>query len=169
MVATIPFNGLTNFSAQSAKVFRMTAANTTSGGYITSNWASSNNTSAGAFGTTTVSVSSGVFSFVTTGLYRITFHTSAYINNESRYIGTQIIFTNDNSTYNDTMAVGYDGISGDTGNNYWAHASTTCIADITNTTNQKCKMYLDASASASFQGSSDTNYTYVMFERLGDT
>ena len=172
MAATVPFNGLTNFSAQSAKVFRMTATNTTSGGYITSNWASSNNTSAGAFGTTTVSVSSGVFSFVTTGLYRISFHTSGYINNESRYIGTQIIFTNDNSTYNDNMAVGYDGMSkpdGNTGNNYWAHASSTCIADVTNTTNQKCKMYLDAAASTSFQGSSDINYTYVMFERLGDT
>ena len=79
-----------------AQVFRMTAANQTSGGYITSNWEAADDAAAGAFGTTSVTVSSGVFSFVSSGLYRITFHTSAYINNESRYIGSQIIFTNDN-------------------------------------------------------------------------
>ena len=169
MAATVPFNGLTNFSAQSAKVFRMTVANTTSGGYITSNWESADEAAAGAFGTTTVAVSSGVFSFTSTGLYRITAHTSGYINNECRYIGTQIVFTNDNSSYNDEMAVAYDGISGDTSAFYWANMTATCIADITDTTNQKCKMYIDADASPYFQGSSDINYTYVMFERLGET
>ena len=81
MVATIPFNGLTNFSAQSAKVFRMTAANQTSGGYITSNWEAADNTSGGNLGSTAVTVSSGVFSFVSTGLYKITVFTSGYINN----------------------------------------------------------------------------------------
>ena len=152
-----------------AKVFRMTATNQTSGGYITSNWESDDSPAAGAFGTTTVTVSSGVFSFTKTGLYRITFHTSAYINNESRYVGSQIIFTNDNSSYNDEMTAAYDNVSGDTGNNYWSHTSSTCIADITDTTNQKCKMYIDAEATPYFQGNSDINYTYVLFERLGET
>tara|TARA_Y100001938_G_scaffold139394_1_gene206232 strand:+ start:362 stop:874 length:513 start_codon:yes stop_codon:yes gene_type:complete len=153
----------------STQTFRMTATNQTAGGYITSNWESPDNTSAGNFGSTAVTVSSGVFSFASTGLYKITMFTSGYINNESRYIGCQLIFTNDGSTYDDTAAASYGSASGDTSANYWAHATNHYVADITNTTNQKCKMYLHALNSTYFQGNSNANYTGLIFERLGDT
>ena len=42
-------------------------------------------------------------------------------------------------------------------------------AEATDTTNQKCKMYLHALNSTAFQGSTDSNYTGMIFERLGDT
>ena len=153
----------------STQTFRMSAINQTAGGYITSNWESADNTSAGNFGSTAVTVSSGVFSFASTGLYKITMFTSGYINNESRYIGCQLIFTNDGANFTDTAAAAYGAASGNNSGNYWAHATTHYVADITNTTNQKCKMYLHALNSTYFQGNTSTNYTGMIFERLGDT
>ena len=53
-------------------------------------------------------------------------------------------------------------------NRYAANTIHT-IMDVTDTTNQKVKMYLDAEATVTWSGATASNATYIMFEYLGAT
>ena len=155
---------------QSAKIFQQSTSSTSvSSGYLTTNWASPSATGVGPYGSTEVTVSSGVFSFVNTGFYRVTAFLGAVINNDARYIGTQIISTNDNSNYNITNAYGYNQVYSANSENCFCNATCTTIMDVTNTTNQKVKMYVDVENAVTVQGDSASTITGMMFERLGDT
>ena len=155
---------------QSAKIFKQSTSSTSfSSGYLTTNWVSENVTGTGAYGSTEVTVSSGVFSFVNTGFYRVKAFLTGTNNNDVRYAGTQIISTNDNSSYNITNAYAYSQVY--SANSEVCYFSCNCetIMDVTNTTNQKVKMYVDVESAVTVQGSNDHNITGMLFERLGDT
>ena len=155
---------------QSAKIFKQsTSSSSVSSGYLTTNWASENATGTGPYGSTEVTVSSGVFSFVNTGFYRITGFMTGTKNNDVRYAGIQLISTNDNSNYNITNAYGYNQVFSSNAEVCYFNVTCQTIMDVTNTTNQKIKMYVDVESAISVQGDSVTNITGIMFERLGDT
>jgi hypothetical protein len=52
----------------------------------------------------------------------------------------------------------------------WGQGTIDVILDITNTTNDKVKMYFaEASGDTRLNGDSTINSTYVTFKKLGDT
>jgi hypothetical protein len=132
---------------------------------LTSNWERVDDATIGFIGTG-MSESSGIFTFPSTGIYKITF--SLEVNNSSDTDGVQarIQATTDDSSYN-TIIFREISIraSGDTEEGY---AITTF--DCTNTSTHKLKFVAAGFKSSTVMNGSSTNSeTYVIFERLGDT
>ena len=130
---------------------------------ITSNLARSNSSPLGAVGSA-MTVSSGIFTFPSTGHYRITasFQGDASDANDS-YQGL-IKSTTDNSSYS-VRAIAY---------NYLDQITTTIsvILDITNVSNDKVKFStqnVNSSQTATLLGNSSQAQTCFSFIRLGDT
>ena len=98
--------------------------------------------------------SSGIFTFPSTGIYRIqaTFEANA---NADNYIQT----TTDNSTYIDATIVRPKGDGNTTG---------SFIFDVTNTSTHKVKFNVRVNSGVTL-GNTDFNRTYFEFIRLGDT
>ena len=156
--------------------FRLTSSYATSGSdsedFVTANLAQVNSD---GFGTasgqgTGMAQSSGVFTFPTTGVYRVTFTTFAYgaDNVDSSYCGVAIYSTLDNSTYA-VASIGYGHITETRGKNTYVGASTQHFFDCTNTTTHKVKFQVRSEQAATFAGASSANYTYATFERISDT
>ena len=117
-----------------------------------------------------MTVSSGVFTYPSTGIYFVLFNLVAYSDNHSQNVIAQLQHTTNNSTYNE-VAQGYQGIY-DFNNSYpsWATTSTSYIFDITDTTNQKTRFTFGAGqGNESVKGDSNVSTTTVTFIRLGDT
>ena len=116
-----------------------------------------------------MSVSSGYWTFPSTGFYLIEFHTANYINDASaRYIEDFIYVTTDNSSYNEVAR----GVSSmfDSNSNSYAGAHTFYCFDVTDTSTHK--VYFRHSVSNSnvvCLGDSDKNFTNMTFTRLADT
>ena len=157
----------------SAKVFRMTATNQTSGSYITSNWESDDSPAAGAFGTTTVTVSSGVFSFPSTGKYEITWHPvvsnrSGGTNRSHVYIFCEISVTANNSSYGSRAQslICFDDAAGA---EYYSSATTQFLFDVTNTSTHKIKVGFYLGNGVTLQGDSNLQSAAITFKKIGDT
>ena len=123
----------------------------------------------GGFGSA-MSESSGIFTFPSTGWWRISFQLSGYSDNHSQNVIGQIEVTTDNSSYQHS-AVAQQGIY-DFNNSYPSHALcfTQALVDVTNTTNVKVRFSFGAGqGNESVKGSSSYSYTNAIFTRLGDT
>ena len=122
----------------------------------------------GNFGSS-MTVSSGYWTFPSTGYYLIEFHTMSYINGQSnRYIEDMIYVTTDNSSYNEASR----GVASmhDSGSNSYGGAHTFYCFDVTDTSTHKVYFRHDASNSSTITaGDSEQNFTYMMFTRLADT
>ena len=130
---------------------------------ITSNLSRSNSSPLGAIGSA-MTESSGIFTFPSTGYYRITasFQGDASDSNDS-YQGL-IQSTTDNSSYG-VRAIAY---------NYLDQITMTIsvILDITNVSNDKVKFStqnINGSQTATLLGNSSMANTCFLFTRLGDT
>ena len=113
--------------------------------------------------------SSGIFTFPSTGFYKVHYHLSIKRENHLvEYVGGSIQVTVNNSDYN-IFAFGWEDLQ-DTANSS-AHMEATTLIDVTNTTNVKVKFSMVASDASSFsaRGSSSQNATCFEFIRLGDT
>ena len=113
--------------------------------------------------------SSGVFTFPSTGIYKVDFNISMARNNHLvQYVGGGIQATVNNSDYN-IFAFGYGNMpdSADTS----ADVTCTTLIDVTDTANVKVKFYAISSDASSFsaRGSSSQNATHFTFIRLGNT
>jgi hypothetical protein len=145
-------------------------ANVSSGaGVLTANWEQDDTYGAVNIGTG-MTESSGVFSFPSTGIYEINF-TIGFINDngglQAKYLGGKISLTTDNSSYNDS-AVNYNSNAPEASNIY-SFATTSCLFDVTNTSNDKCKFSYTVQQNFAYLGSSNINNTFATFKRLGDT
>lgn len=150
---------------EAAQQFRVTA-NVTSNGYITSNWEVPDTANQANLGSL-VSESSGEFSFSETGYYQVSF-TAGYeaYGSGNAYGNFRIYSTTDNSTYVEVARANFGG----TGSTDWGQGTIDVILDITNTTNDKVKVYFtEASGDTRLNGDSANNSTYVTFKKLGDT
>ena len=116
-----------------------------------------------------MSVSSGYWTFPSTGFYLIEFHTAIYINDDSvRYIEDYIYVTTNNSSYNEVAR----GVSStfDSNSNSYAGTHTFYCFDVTDTSTHKVYFRHDLSNGNAYTlGSSTVNYTYMTFTRLADT
>jgi len=112
--------------------------------------------------------SSGTFSFPSTGIYLITVIFKNSFNGDSRYCEGEIMVTSDNSSYT-VRATNSQNIK-QTDSTTPVASSTSCIIDVTNTTNVKfqIRMLVEDNGTTT-SGSSTANITHFTSIRLGDT
>ena len=146
----------------SAQQFRLTANITTNGtNVISTNISAPSNLSFGSKGSL-VSESSGIFSFSETGFYMV--NVSAMVGGGKQcHIITQL--TTDDTNYTDVAGAGTlsdtEGVRG---------GSSSCILDITDTTNMKVRFssYMQY-AGATIYASTTANNSVFTFLKLGET
>ena len=117
---------------------------------------------------TGMSESSGVFSFPSTGIWKIDACVRGHAaDNAVRYYYVGLRSTTDDGTW-DSSAAGVTTLIS-SGNSY-ANAHTTFIFDVTSTSTHKIKFRVISVASGStVKGSTDENHTYFTFLKLGET
>ena len=150
-------------------VFRLTTTLTTSDADITANLERADDALIGKLGGN-MTESSGVFTFPSTGIYKITYIVTGFRNGESRYAGMQIYASSNSGSNWDSLALSYEGATNaDANDNFSFTMIATSFFDVTNTSTHKIKFYVNAAASCGFRGDSDRNNTCMIFERVGDT
>ena len=135
---------------------------------ITANWERVDTDGFNYIGTG-MTESSGIFTFPSTGIYRITFNATAYTSGgASAFVLGRISTTLDGSSYDPSAASGYLSTSGD---GVYQSLSIDFIFDVTNTSTHKCKFRLAQNQANTpiFVGSTNENFTCATFVRLGDT
>jgi len=116
---------------------------------------------------TGMSESSGIFTFPSTGFYKITANGYWFRNaSASGFNGINIYTTTDNSTYN-AAAFAFQSVPDSA--NYYSATTAHFFLDVTNTTNVKVKFAHQTQSTCILGGSSDDNRTYFLFEKMGDT
>jgi len=131
---------------------------------ITANWEKVDTDSPGFIGSS-MTESSGVFSFPSTGIYLILAYMYIVPDGVRTYSGHRIRVTTNNSTYNVATANHQHTTAG----NYTISVSSNFILDVTDTSNVKVKLEYFSNGSATVAGSSTENLTVMTFIRLGDT
>ena len=159
-----------------ARIYRITSTFllTSGSATLTANWEYADDPSAGFLGSGWSLPSSGVFSFPTTGIYMVKFHTMINVQSGINvpYGGLSIQGTTDNFSSIDYRTDAYSSQSDDFNQVRYHNVHLGAMFDVTDTSNVKFKLlvYKDANyGNISFAGSSDHNYTYVEIIRLGDT
>ena len=153
-----------------ADQWRVTTSATfnTSGADIVNNLEQVDTTGQGTIGTA-MSESSGIFSFPSTGIYRVDAQFSLYLNGDTRWIYGVIKGTTDNSTYNN-LSGNYTFIQQTGGTSTYTSSYVSTLFDVTDTSNCKVKFHLDTQAgTVSYYGETGVNFTCFSFTRLGDT
>ena len=134
--------------------------------FITSNLERVDTGGQGTLGTG-MSESSGVFTFPSTGIYKVEFQFNAFSTSNVRYVGVRIQVTTNNSDYT-ILCDSSDGIYVPSTSS-WGTSQTSSLIDVTDTSNVKVKLNYYGIGSVTFAGSSTQNRTFVTFIRLGDT
>ena len=109
-----------------------------------------------------MTVSSGIFTFPSTGIYRIfSSNTSLRISNESRYFTIFTYLSTDSGSNFSLQRENYGNINNDASS--ISTFTNSVILDITNTSTHKVKFRVASEATVSL------STTYVQFLKLGDT
>ena len=152
----------------------MTSNITEDAGFITANW--SRYTGPGGNIGSALTESSGVFTFPSTGYYKIDY-IIGFRNQSSDHAFTevycQLFYTQNNSTYTDG-ATSFINVPGIGSSNVYANGTGSVILDVTDTSQVKFKLKINAYAGASQQngiviGSSTSIATGFTCIRLADT
>ena len=140
--------------------------NVTSFAYVTSNWERNDSDGYGKIGTG-MSESSGEFSFPSTGVYLVRSVISWYPSGGgTNYNRIGIHTTIDNSSYA-ARAYSWSGVESASQYN---NMSAEILFDVTDVSTHKVKFQIGASNTRpNVRGSTDANYSYATFIRLGDT
>ena len=147
--------------------FRTNANTSVSGGTDTLITSWTRNTQGAKIGTG-MSVSSGIWTFPSTGIYLITTELQYSSSADNRFIFTSIQKTSDNSSYTE-LAKGYANIN-HVSSTWYAAPSVNIIFDCTNTTNDKIKIYAKSeNATVVSGGTDDFSLGRAVFTRIGDT
>ena len=136
-------------------------------GNFTSHWERCDSYGFGQLGTG-MTESSGVFTFPSTGIYRIDAQGSSKRTDNITIPEIDLVIqsTTDNSNYNAlSMSTGHIGGA----NNSYAVAYCSAIFDVTSVSTHKIKLYCNATHPTNFRGNDNTTRTGLMFLRLGDT
>ena len=148
--------------------WRITTAFTNDADPIASNWERWDEYGFGQLGTG-MTESSGIFTFPSTGIYRISFHVYFYLNGDDRLMETKIKTTTNNSDYN-FLSDGVSFIQQTGGALTYANSHNEGVFDVTNTTTHKCAFRVNVTnSSTAIAGDSNIAATYATFTRLGDT
>jgi len=118
---------------------------------------------------TAMSVSSGIFTFPSTGIYDVQFVVNMYRDNHMNgYCGGQIQATTNDSAYS-VATFQYQHLPDTSGVN--ASVFMNVLIDVDDVANVKVKFMLIGEDSGGFsaRGNTSDNSTYMTFKRLGDT
>ena len=150
-----------------ADQWRLTANLTATNGTISSNLEQVDTNALGSLGSA-MTVSSGIFTFPSTGFYLVGFHGSGANASSADNMTVIIQGTTNNSSYAN-IAEASESSSG-AAQEQIAGLSTQCIVDVTDTSNVKVLFQTSSFGSGSYlMGSTDINYSAFHFIRLGDT
>ena len=133
------------------------------------NWGLVNNGNQGRIGSS-MSHSSGIFTFPSTGIYLIMLVLQGYSDNSTQNLIGGIAVTTNNSSYS-TITYSQNGIY-DFSNSYSSHSNgtNTHIFDVTNTSTHKVRFVYGAGQGGEYcDGSGSYTKTSATFVRLGDT
>ena len=150
-----------------ADQWRLTAHLTATNGTISSNLEQVDTAPQGTLGSA-MTVSSGIFTFPSTGFYLVGFHGSGANASSADNMTVIIQGTTNNSSYAN-IAEASESSSG-AAQEQIAGLSTQCIVDVTDTSNVKVLFQTSSFGSNSYLvGNTDTNTSAFHFIRLGDT
>jgi len=155
---TPPLGGITE-----ADQWRLTADLVGSNATVSSNLERVDDASFAKIGTG-MTVSSGIWSFPSTGLYQIFLTANIYTSSQDN-VYLNLYVTQNNSSYDRTSRVGLSS-----SNNYETLGTAIGLVNVTNTSNVKVKFTTSSFDSDSgLQGDTNRNETCFMFIRLGDS
>ena len=109
--------------------------------------------------------SSGIFTFPSTGYYRVFCHASMTRSSTSYYAGIELLGTNNNSSYI-RMAESLSNIPATA--SVSANASCEVIFKVSNTSNDKVKMNTQAQATTTYAGNANYAATSITFIKLAE-
>ena len=119
---------------------------------------------------TGMSYSSGVFSFPDTGIWKVTWIGNSEHPTSTHQTVYTIEVTTNNGTAWDTAARSRQGVYKMSTGNSFGCAITSCIIDVTDTSNVKVRFeYIDGQGNGILQANSLGNETLFEFLKLGDT
>jgi hypothetical protein len=151
-----------------ANQWRLTSDFTGDATPITSNLEAIDTYGNGSIGTA-MTVSSGVFTFPSTGIYFIQAQGEFYYAGDSRYNQLIIEVTTDNSNYNEA-AKSTGGIAQAESSTTHTNSSSFYLFDVTNVSTHKVRFTSSVSDnSVTTYGNTGRNQTCMTFIRLGDT
>jgi len=156
-----------NAGITEADQWRVTSGFNSTTDPIANNWERVDDTGFSKIGTG-MSQSSGVFTFPSTGIWKITFAMSAYKNGDDRTITKRASTTVNNSSYS-VVAQADTSVSGVQSNNTHTSGSCTMFFDVTNTTTHKIRFAFYTNNSSYYYTTSSMVLSHVAFMRMGDT
>ena len=116
-------------------------------------------------GSSRMSVSGATFTFPLTGIYRIDFFGTFYADDNDTNIRLDILATTNNASYADVVRQS----AFHTASTQFAACHASYVFDVTSTTTHKVKFSMDSATNATIRGGQGPMFTYVIFERLGNT
>ena len=112
--------------------------------------------------------SSGIFTFPSTGIYKITANIQFLRNNSAiGYGGVYIMSTSDNFSSEDALGDNFGHLIDEAST--YTNVVTHAVYDVTDLTNNKVKFKYQFSHGFTIAADTAANYTYFMFEKLGET
>ena len=146
-----------------AVVFRMSSGVSGNADPITT-WEVADDAMAGRIGTG-ITQSSGIFSFGSTGIYLIEFQGSAYDScTDDLQVNLEIHASSNSGGAYDRLAQAMTNLHNASQNPF----SINALVDITDTSTNRVKFVIDGN-NGEVNASTDQNYSFVSFLRLGDT
>ena len=173
IVGTLQNNGSALISGITiADNWRLTSSFTGDADPIASNWERTDDATFGYIGSG-MSQSSGIFTFPSTGIYRVAFTFAIYSANSSgddRGPSAKIRVSSDSGSNYDDVAQTHNFVTTISSNYTHNQGTTSTFVDVTNASNFRVKFSVDViNANTSTFGQSDKNQTFAEFIRLGDT
>ena len=138
---------------------------------MTSNWARSDATGFSKLGTG-MSESSGIFTFPSTGIYRLEFNSLATVaqGTSSSAAFAYIEATLNNSSYSEIIGSASSiGDSGGGGTLYYANFNVATYLDVTDTSNIKVRFKLYSDGNVTWRGYTGYPSTYAVFTKVAET
>ena len=151
-----------------ADMWSITSSFTGSANPISSGWEQNDDASFDPLGSS-MTQSSGIFTFPSTGFYYVTFSVMSEANALSNDMFNMVIqATVNNSSYDDT-AYGQSSIN-NIGAAHGMQSTINTIVDVTDTSNVKVRFVIEnAGSDVYIHGGTGRRHTYATFIRLGDT
>ena len=161
--------GATSFTAgiTEADMWRVTSGFSSTTDPIANNWERVDDASFNKIGTG-MSQSSGIFTFPSTGIYKITFNLSVFKNGDDRTITKRVYTTLNNSDYTEHASAD-SSVSGVQSNNTHTSGFNEIYFDVTDTSNCKIKFSYFTNNSSTYYTTSSYLLSHVAFIRMGDT
>lgn len=168
VTGTLPTSNYVQGGITEADTWRINTTFSGDAAPITANWERDDTDGNGYIGTG-MSQSSGVFTFPSTGFYRVTFYhqfSGMVSGSNSNYVQQEIQYTANNSSYGDATEVWGQIFQ----NGSYNMTVSSKIFDITDTSNQKVRFSTTSAGNNVYtQCDSGKNMTYATFIKLGAT